>query len=163
LRPRFAARSTQHYVARNLVSVVDELLREFPALGVVQFKVQILHAAQQHRAQQAQRGSRRNQNIAPLRRTLLVADDLYVLVQQLAAVEKFVVVHDPVSKVMNFFKDTRCLRVVEVELAGRKKALALDSIPVALDKGRQRSDKRPALLRLHGATEVNDGFHIVTW
>ena len=53
-----------------------------------------------------------------MRRTLFAANDFDVPVEQLASVEKLVVIHHPVSEVVNFFEDARGLRVIEIKLAG---------------------------------------------
>ena len=94
-------------------------------------------------------------------RALLAADDFHVLVEQLAAVEQLVVIHHPISEVVNLFENTGGLRVVEVELTSRKQALDLDAIPVTLDECGQRGDERPAFIRLHRTAKIDDGFHVV--
>ena len=141
--------------------VVDKFLGEFPALGVSQFKVQVFDAPEDHRPEQAQRRRRRNQDVPTLRRALPVTDDFDVLVEQLAAVEQLVKVHDPVPKVVNLFENTAGQRVVEIQLPSWKLTLVLDSIPVAFDERRQSGDERPALLALHGTAQIYDRFHVV--
>lgn len=69
----------------------------------------------------------------------------------MATVEQFVIVHHPIAQVVNLSEDARRKRVVEVQLASGEQALALNSIPIALDECRKRCDERSAFIGLHRA------------